>query len=467
MEKSGTKIVSFLVSIVLARLLSPSDYGLLAIVLAFVNLCDVFVSYGFGNALVQKKDADDVDFSTVFYTQIVLSVFIYGFLFLIAPWIASFYGEGYEVIAPAIRVLGLNVVVIASSNVHTALIARKMKFRLSFFATLLGTLISAVVGIIMATQNAGVWALIAQSLTSSVANAIILWMIAKWYPKLSFSFERLKELFGYGWKLLCVGLLENLYIEIRSLIIGKIYDSDSLAYYNRGEQFPKIVSVNINSSIKTVLFSALSKEQDDVVVLKKMTKRAIKTSSYLLFPFLVGMLVTAEHFVPLILTDKWIPCIPYLQVFCVVYLFMPLQTTNMQVYKGVGKTNISLLIEIIKKVIGIFGLLVSLRYGPFAIACAFAVTTIINAAISAIPNGSIIRYGLGEQILDIIPNALLALSFALPTWAIGQLPLSHAWVLILQIIVAVGMYWGVSELCKFEPYIYIKKLVLSYKTKSK
>ena len=467
LEKSGTKIVSFIVSIILARLLLPSDYGILAVVLAFVNLCDVFISYGFGNALIQKKDADDIDFSSVFYAQMLLSVVIYGILYFLAPVVANFYGEGYEVVSPAIRVLGLNIIAIASSNVHASLIAKKMKFKLSFFATLGGTILSAVIGVVMAIKGMGVWALVAQSLSSSVINAIILWIVSRWYPKLLFSIKRLKLLLGYGWKLLCVGLLENLYLEIRTLLIGKMYDADSLAHYNKGEQFPKIISVNINSSIKTVLFSAIAKEQDNPDVLKKMMKRAMKTSGYLLFPFLIGLFVTADHLVPLILTEKWVPCIPYLRVFCIVYLFMPLQTTNMQVYKGIGRSGISLALEIIKKTIGVFGLLISMRWGSFAIACAYAITTVINAAVSAIPNKKMINYGLLEQIVDILPNVLLSASFAIPVFLIGRLNLHHGIILVLQIIIAIIIYLGVSIGFKVEPYRYIKNLLISKKQKER
>ena len=467
LEKSGTKIVSLVVSIVLARLLLPSDYGILAIVLVFVNLCDVFIIYGFGNSLVQKKDADNIDFSTIFYTQILLSFFIYGILYISAPYISNFYGAGYEIITPAIRILGLNVIIIASSNVQTSIIAKKMKFKLSFFVSLIGTLSSAVIGIIMALKGFGVWALIVQALSSSIINSIILWIIAKWVPSLVFSFSRLKQLFSFGWKLLCVGLLENLYLELRSLIIGKMYTSESLAHYNRGEQFPKIISVTVNSSIKTVLFSAVAKEQENLIVLKKMIKRSLKTSSYLLFPLLIGLLLTADHLVPLLLTDKWIPSIPYLRLFCVVYMFMPLQTTNMQVYKGVGKSGLSLFLEIIKKIIGVSGLLLTMKHGPISIASAFAITTILNAIISAIPNSKIIKYGVLEQLYDILPNLLLSLSFAVPVYAIGRLQLHHALILVMQVVVSVILYVLLSELFKHDSYIYLKNLILSYVKRKK
>ena len=195
--------------------------------------------------------------------------------------------------------------------------------------------------------------------------------------------------------------------------------------------------------------------------LKKMTRRAIKTSSYLLFPFLVGLFVTADHLVPVILTEKWVPCIPYLRVFCVVYIFMPLQTTNMQIYKGIGKSDISLVLEVIKKTIGVLGLLISVHFGPFAIAVAYAITTIVNCVISALPNKRIINYGVVEQCIDILPNILLSISFVIPLLIIGKLNLPHVVILIIQVLLAVVIYIGVSELLKIDAYKYIKKLIRS------
>ena len=465
MQNTGTKIVAFFVSIILARLLMPSDYGILAIVNAFVAFCDVLAIAGFGSSLVHKKDAEEADYSTIFYFQLVLAVVVYIGAFFAAPHIAIFFGPGYESLKPTIRVLGLKVIVLALSNVHSAMVAKKMQFKLSFFATLTGTLLSATVGIVMAMKGFGVWALVAQALSASVFHAIALWLITKWRPKIIFSFTHFKPLFQYGWKLACVSLLESVYQDIRSLIIGKMYTSQSLAYYNKGEAFPSLISTNINSSIKTVFFSAVALEQENKVQLKNMMKRAIKVSSYLLSPFLVGLFVVADNLVPVLLTEKWNPCIPYLQIFCLIYIVRPIQTTNMQVYKGVGKVGINLVLEIIKKTIGIAMLIIAIRFGPFAIACAYTVSSVINAIISALPNKRIINYGIGEQLRDMLPNFLLTLAFAVPVWFLGKLQINQVLVLAIQIAAGVLLYVCMSALLKNESFAYVKNLIFSKEKK--
>ncbi len=467
LEKIGAKLVSFIVSIILARLLLPEDYGVLAIVLVFVNIFDAFVTHGLGNALIQKKDTDQKDFSTLFYFQLVLAFVLYLILFFLAPIITSFYGEGYEVLTDAIRLLGLNIPLMAMNNVQQSYVSRNMIFKKSFIATFVGTILSAVIGIVLACLNFGVWALIIQSLSSTLFHLIILWFVTRWRPTLEFSWTRLKILFNYGWKLLVAGLLENIYLEIRSMIIGKMYTAEDLAYYNRGEQFPKIISTTVNSSIKSVIFSAISKEQERVDNIKRMTKRSIKTSCYMMFPLMMGLIVTADHLIPLLLTDKWVFCIPYLRIFCLVYMLMPLQTTNMQVLKGIGKSDLYLSLEIVKRLLGVILILVSMSFGPLAIAIAFAASTLINVIISAVPNQKLINYSLGEQLLDITPSALLSLACAVPVWFIGQISLPSIVVLIIQIIVAIAIYILLSILFKVESFDYVKNLILSFFKKKK
>ena len=261
-ERISAQLVTFIVSIVLARLLSPDDYGNIALVTVFITIANVFVVNGFGSALIQKQEADNVDFSSVFYANIVFSCILYVIIFLVSPVVADFYAS--PILCPVLRVLGLRIPVAAINSVQQAYVSRHMLFKKFFFSTLFGTLLSGVVGCVMAYMGFGIWALVAQYLVNTSVDTIVLWFTVRWRPDFVFSFSRVKVLLSYGWKLLLSGLLDTGYTQLRSLIIGKKYTSADLAYYNRGQQYPQLVVTNINTSISSVLFPAISKCQDDL-----------------------------------------------------------------------------------------------------------------------------------------------------------------------------------------------------------
>ena len=262
-ERISSQLVSFVVSIVLARILAPSDYGAIAMVMIFVTLANVFVEGGFSSALIQKKDADKLDFSTVLYFSVVFSIILYAVLYISAPYISRFYGKDYEILTPVLRVIGLQVIVFGVNSVQQAYVSRKMMFKKFFWSTLVGTIVSAAVGLIMAYSGYGIWALVGQQLTSAITNTFVLYLVTRKLPGLMFSFKRLKGLFGYGAKILGASLLVTLFLDLRSLIIGKIYSAKDLAFFDRGKQFPNLIVANINSSVGAVLFPKMSQEQDN------------------------------------------------------------------------------------------------------------------------------------------------------------------------------------------------------------
>ena len=280
-ERISAQFVTLFVSIVLARLLSPSDYGAIALVTIFITIANVFVVNGFGTALIQKKQADNLDFSSVFYVNILFSLFLYAILFILSPYVASFYNM--EILCPVMRVLSLRIPIAAINSIQQAYVSRNMMFKKFFFSTLFGTLLSGIVGCVMAYKGFGIWALVGQYLTNTTVDTIVLWFTVRWRPELKFSFSRVKVLLSYGWKLLLSGLLDTGYQQLRSLIIGKKYTSSDLAYYNQGQKYPELVVVNINTSISSVLFPAISQSQDNIEVVKGMTRRAIKVSSFIMW----------------------------------------------------------------------------------------------------------------------------------------------------------------------------------------
>lgn len=456
-ERCGAQGVSFVVSIVLARLLAPEDYGTIALVTVFTNILQVFVDSGMGNALIQKKDADDLDFSSVFYFNVVACLVLYGILFVIAPYIALFYGRND--LTPVIRALSLTIVISGVKNIQQAYVSRNMLFKRFFFSTLGGTIGAAIVGIGMAYLGFGVWALVAQQLFNTLVDTVILWITVKWRPKLKFSFSRLKALFSFGWKLLASSLINTVYGNIRQLVIGKMYSSSDLAYFNKGQQFPNLIVTNINTSIDSVLLPVMSKCQDKEEQVRSMTRRSIKISSYIMWPMMIGLFVVAEPFVELILTEKWLGCVPFLRIYCLTYGLEPIQTANLNAIKALGRSDIYMKLEIIKKIVGLLILVVVMKHGVLAIGYSILVYTLFASVMNSYPNKKLLNYSYFEQIRDILPAFVLACVMGCIVYPISMLNLNNILIIILQIFAGVVVYVAGSKIMHMESFEYVLSLL--------
>lgn len=456
-ERCGAQGVSFIVSVVLARLLAPEVYGTIALVTVFTAILNVFVDSGLGNALVQKKDADDLDFSSVFYFNVAVCCLLYLGMFLAAPFIAEFYNR--LELTQVIRVLSLTLVISGVKNVQQAYVSRTMQFKRFFFATLGGTVGAAVIGIAMAYCGFGVWALVIQQIFNATVDTIILWITVKWRPKRMFSWERLKGLFSYGWKLLVSALLETVYGNLRQLIIGKMYSSADLAQYNRGRQFPDVIVANINSSIDSVLLPTMARVQEDAAQVKGMTRRAMKTSTYIMAPLMMGLAFCAQPVVRLVLTEKWLPCVPFMQIFCITYMFYPVHTANLNAIKAMGRSDLFLKLEIVKKVVGLVLLLSTMWFGVMAMAYSLLVSTLTGMIINSWPNKRLLRYSYFEQMKDILPGILLAVLMGCCVYPIQWLGLPDIVTLLLQVPLGALIYIGASALLHLESYEYLMDMV--------
>lgn len=456
-ERTGAQLVSFVVSMVIARILEPEAFGVVSIITVFINILQVFIDNGLGTALVQKKDADDLDFSTAFFSNIAICILLYSLLFFAAPIIEHFYE--YENLVSYIRVLSIVIIISGIKNVQQAYVSRNLIFKRFFFATLGGTIGAGVLGIVMALNGFGVWALIAQHLFNTTVDTIILWITVKWRPKKMFSFKRLKGLFSFGWKLVVSSLIESIYSNLRQMVIGKIYSPSDLAFYNRGKQFPDTVCSNINSSIDSVLFPSMSKKQDNSEELKKMTRMSIKTSTYVMAPLMMGLAFTANNVVNLILTDKWAPCIPFLRIFCITLMFYPIHTANLNAIKALGRSDIFLKLEVIKKIVGIILLLSTMWISVMAMAYSMLVSTVLSMIINTYPNWKMLKYTLLEQLKDIMPGILLAIFMGACILPINLLHIPTIVILIIQIIMGGVIYIGLSALLKLESFRFLFGIV--------
>lgn len=457
LERCGAQGVNFLVQIVLARLLAPELYGTIALVTVFTTILQIFVDSGMGNALIQKKDADDVDFSSVFYFNLFMCCVLYGIMFAIAPLIAEFYSK--PELTSVVRVMSLTLIISGVKNVQQAYVSRNMLFKRFFFSTLGGTIAAAFVGIGMAYAGFGVWALVAQDITNKTIDTLVLWFTVRWRPKLLFSFKRLKGLIGYGWKLLTAALVDSVYNNIRQLIIGRMYSAGELGLYNKGKQLPFTIVNNINTSIDSVLFPAMSSQQESVEKVKSMTRRAIKTSSYILWPLMMGLAFTAPSIVTILLTEKWLACVPFLRIFCITYAFYPIHTANLNAIKAMGRSDLILKLEIIKKTIGLLSMFATMWISVEAMAYSLLFVSVASQLVNSWPNRKLLGYKYQEQMKDILPSVLLSLVSCLCSVLLDFVTMPIMCKLTLQIIIAVSMYIILSKLLKIEMFEYVIKTI--------
>ncbi len=452
LERFGVFGVQFLLQLLLARILAPAYYGMLTMMTVFVNLSNVFIQAGFSTSLVQNRDVTEEDYSSVFFMTLLVAAGLYALLFFAAPVIAVFY-KMPQIVAP-FRVLTLILFPGAFHSVQLAKVNREMDFRKAFFSGVGGVVISGILGILCAYLGFGLWALVIQSLSNVLVSCLVMLFTVRWRPRLVLNFRRVAELFRYGWKLLISGLIDTLYHDLSGLIVGKKYDASTLGYYNRGMQFPQVVITPINNSIQSVLLPAMSQHQDKQEQVKAMVRKAIILGSYVIFPIMAGLAGVAEPLVRLLLTDKWLPCVPFLQVFCISYAFWPVHTSNLQAINAMGRSDIFLKLEIAKKTLGIVFLSIGVFCfrSPMAIAICTTCTAPISIFINTSPNRKLIGYSIWEQFKDFLPALVLSLVMLTAVLFLGRLPLSPLALLMIQVVAGVTVYVGFSALLRLEGF---------------
>lgn len=454
-ERIMAQLVSLIVSIVLARLLDPENYGVISIVMIFITFCDAIVTGGFGNAIVQKKDADELDVNTMLCCSVATSILLYIIIFCAAPYIASFYNM--PIIRPILRVLGLRLLISGVNSIQRAWIQKRMLFKRFFISTSFGTIISAVVGISMAYMGKGAWALVGQYLTNSFIDTTVLLITNDWKPRLQFSWKRAKEMLSYGWKVLVTTVVYTIEGDLRSLIIGKKFGSADLAYYDQGKKFPNLLVTNINTSISNVMFPVLSECQNDPTRLKQLCRRAVRIGIYLLSPLLIGLMGVADTFVIAILSEKWAPCIPFLRILTLVFLVRPFTTTCQQSILSVGRSDITLKIEIIVNAvaIGILFYSVFILESVIGIAIGTLIAELVSMGMFMYYENKIIRYSYKEQLQDLLPSLGLATVMGVIVYIVHFLSI-HEWLaLILQVVIGAVFYFAASYVLQFEPFVYL------------
>lgn len=456
MERFGVQGIHFILQLVLARILAPELYGVLSIMVVFTTLANVFIQIGFNTALIQNKDVTDEDYSSVFWASLAIAVVMYGIIYVSAPTIGEFY-QTPELVWP-LRVLALILLPGAMNSIQLAKVSREMDFKKMFYSNIGGILVAGVVSIAIAYMGGGLWALVAQNLLNITAACIVMLFTANWRPRLVFNLKRVIVLFSFGWKLLVSSLLENLYNSLSSLVIGKKYDTVTLAYYNRGAQFPQFIINAINSAIQSVMLPAMSAEQDDKATVKQMMRNSMTMSAFVIFPMMAGLAAVATPLVTLLLTEKWLPCVPYMQIYCFTMAFYPIHSCNVQAINAMGRSDIFLKLEIVKKVYGIAVLAIAVFCfdSPMAIAASGLISTCISWLINALPNKKLIGYTYREQLRDVLPVLFVAVAMYGVVLAVGQLcdsaQLMDIVILVVQIGTGVASYLLLSWMFKLQSF---------------
>lgn len=456
MEKIGSQGISLIVQIILARILLPEEFGIVGYLTLFINLSDVFIQQGFTTALIQKKDADESDFSSVFFANLFMSVVIYGVLVILAPFISAFYNE--PELTHVMRVMSLTVIFGAFSAVHNAIMAKNLEFKKSFFRGLANILVYAVVGISMACMGFGVWSLVFAKLAGLFVGAIVLWITVKWVPHKIFSVNRVRSLFKYSSKVLGTNLLNTLFNNINSIIIGRFYTSADMGYYQRGQSIPQAAMQAVDGSMTEVMYPTFSLIQDDLGKLKAALRRSMKLSTYVVFPILIGLMVVSRPLTIVLLTEKWLPSVPYMQLTCVICLFWPLAARS-QALNAMGLSNVTLKLSIIGKILTLVCLLLLARFGVIYIMYGNIFTSIITFFISSHYINEYIHYSIWELMKDLCPNLILSLVMGVLVHFVSLIGFANIVTLVVQILVGIAIYIVGSLIFKLDSLSYLYNIM--------
>lgn len=459
LERGGYAVIQLVIQIIMARLLAPEQFGALAIMLVFVNVGNALVQSGLNTALIQSLQVDDADYSTVFWMSLVISLVLYVAVFALAPIVAEFYG--LDDLEWPLRAISLILVISAFNSVQVAIVSRNLEFRKLFFATIFSIAISGTIGVIAAMCNWGIWALVSQQLVYQLVNCIVLAFQVDWRPSFVFNRVRACELYSYSWKLLASGLLDTGYQSLSDLIIGKQFSAAQLGFVSQGKRYPQAIGTTLDGAIQPVMLSAASRVQDDPAYVKRLVRRALKTSCYLIMPCMTFFALVAEPLIRILLGEQWLPSVYFFQVYCFVNALLPVHTSNLQALNAMGRSDLFLKLEVIKKSYGLAFLLVTalVFQDIYLMVGSYMVTGVISTFVNAHPNKRVIGYSYGEQVRDLLPGVVLTLVAAAISWPLCLLGMPDFALIIVQAGVMAAVYLLLSMAFRVEAFVYLKETV--------
>lgn len=418
-DRFSSQGIQFIFSILIARMLLPSDYGVIAMLGIFLAVSQSFIDSGFGTALVQKIDRTETDFSTVFYFNVLVACFFYGLLWIISPYIAAFYD--IPLLESVTKAVALTLIFNALGGIQNAKLTIAIDFKTRAKISLMCTISTGIIGLIMAYKGYGVWALVTQNIANSVLNATLLWLFVRWIPQRTFSMQSFRQLFGFGSKLLASGLLDTIYNNIYPLVIGKFFSASTLGVYSRASSLAQYPSSNLTSVLQSVTFPVLSSIQNDEERLGNAYRRLLRMSVFIIFPLMIGLSAVADPFIRLVLTDKWEGAIYLLQIVCFSMMWYPVHAINLNLLQVKGRSDYFLKLEIIKKIIGVSMLCITVPMGIVAMCYGGICTSIICLGVNTHYTWKLIGYGFKRQMREMLPTLLHALVMGAIAWTVAQL----------------------------------------------
>ena len=463
-QSVGAQVVSFLVQLVLARILTPEDYGVVAIVSIFTNIAMVFINVGFSSAIIQKSNLTDRDISTIFYVNMFLSIIIYAILFFSAPLIAKFY-DNLELIS-MLRISSLIVIIGGSYSIPQALLTRDLEFKKSSIACFLGALIQGLTGIYLALKGLGSWALIYSSLMNYIVCGFVICLMKKWCPKLVFSKKALLENIGFSLKIFLTEFFNSVFNNVRAIIIGKQYTTSDLAYYNKGNQIPTLIMVAVDGSMTSVLFPALSKYQDNWKKGLLVLRRSMKLSLFVCAPIMLGLFAVARPVILFLLTEKWNESVQYVQIGCIICLFWPLSAQR-HALNARGYSGVTLFLNVTGKIITLIFLLLTCKHSAQIMVLSTVFSSFVTMIIEAIIFQKYLDYNIKQQIKDILPIIVIAVVMAIVVYPIQFLGMNNFVTIVIQVSVGIIVYLLLSKICRIDSLDYIIGLIKGFLSKSK
>lgn len=457
--------VTFIVGLVLARLLSPDEYGLIGICLIFTTVLNGIVDSGFSNALIRKKDVTDEDYNTMFTTNMAISIVLYVLLFISAPFVSDFFHR-VELIA-LVRVTGLILFFNALSITQVTILTKNIDFKTKTKASLVSAIISGVIGIAMAFMGYGVWSLVAQQLSKQLLYTLCLWVLSKWWPKFTFYKDSFKYMWGFGWKLLASGILNNVWNQLYQVVIGRCYTSSTLGHYTRANEYASIFSSNLTLIVQRVSYPVLAEIQDDKERMVQGYRKVIKVTMFVTAVCMISLGAVSEPLIYTLIGTKWHEAATYLPLICISMSLYPLHAINLNILQVLGRSDIFLYLEILKKIVGIVPIVIGIFCGIYYMLLASILTGVISLYLNTWYTGKTLNYSFWKQLRDITPSYFTALVIALAVYFLKYLSLPYYIVLMLQIIVGIVACITISEIFKFNEYKELKTIVIKVVNRKK
>ena len=454
-ERILAQVITLIVSIIIARILMPSDYAVVSIVTIFFSFANIIISGGLNTALIQKKDTDALDYSSVLWVSLSISAAVYAALFFSAPAISRLYEQ--PMLIPVIRVMGLILPVCVVKSIWCAYISANLQFKKFFFATLGGTLLSGIIGVAMAIKGFGAWALVAQQMSNTLIDTVILIFTTRIRIVLKVSLSKIKVLFGYGWKLLVSSLIGTVYSKISPLVIGIKFTPNDLSFYTKGESLPSVISATSIHTLSAVLFPVIAKCQDDKERVLYCTRQFMRIGSFLLFPLMLGFFAVSDHVITILLTEKWLPASYYVRIFCLTTMFDVVCIGNCETIKAIGRSDIYLKIEIVKKTCYFIVLAGFILFSntPEIMALSYIVCAVIQITVNSIPNRRLINYQYRQQIADLLPSLLCSAAMCIIVSLVGLLSMNIYALTALQIVIGIAVYSLLAYIFNRNTFTYI------------